>query len=133
MRRWAGWWGGALVVALLLAACRGGGDKEPSPQAGRISLTDPRAVPTAEPWSQPPPVRYLESGPLEESSTPTPIAEEGGTAPQECGDVYVVRPGDTLGSIAARCQVDLQKLIDANPDIQDPSRIFPGQRIRIPR
>jgi len=66
-------------------------------------------------------------------SQPTPTAEERETAAQECGDIYVVQPGDTLGSIAARCRVELEELLDANPGIEDPGRIFPGQRIRIPR
>lgn len=44
---------------------------------------------------------------------------------------YTVRTGDTLSSIASHLGVSLAGLIDANR-ITDPSRIQPGQRIRIP-
>lgn len=47
--------------------------------------------------------------------------------------VYVVEAGDTLGEIALRFGTTVERMLDANPDIEDPSRIFPGQRITIPR
>lgn len=54
--------------------------------------------------------------------------------PETCtGQLYTVRQGDTLGSIAAAFGVDLAALIAANPQIADPNRIFPGQVICIPR
>jgi len=117
-----------LGLALLLAACGGRGE---GPTAGpaRLPLTDPRAVPTAEPWAQPPPVRYI--------GAPSAGAERQGGGREEaagaCGDVYVVQPGDTLSGIAVRCGVDLQDILEANPQIEDPTSIFPGQEIRIPR
>lgn len=45
---------------------------------------------------------------------------------------YMVRPGDTLFMIARRFGVDLQDLINANPQIDDPDVIYPGQVICIP-
>ena len=41
-----------------------------------------------------------------------------------------VRQGDTLESIAARCGVDVDQIIELNPGI-DPLALSPGQRIRI--
>ncbi len=122
--------GAALAGAvILLAACGGGGGSEPTPAPSRLPLTDPRTVPTAVPWDQPPPVRYLPGAPSEVGGEATPTPEGRG----ECGDRYVVRPGDTLSSIAARCGVSLQDILQANPEIEDPASIFPGQEIRIPR
>jgi LysM repeat protein len=45
---------------------------------------------------------------------------------------YVVQRGDTLSGIARRFGVSLSDLEAANPEITDPSRIFPGQVINIP-
>lgn len=41
-----------------------------------------------------------------------------------------VRQGDTLESIAARCGVDVDQIIELNPGI-DPLALSPGQRVRI--
>lgn len=46
--------------------------------------------------------------------------------------VHTVVPGDTLWAIARANGVPLQQLIEANPHIQNPDLIFPGQRINIP-
>ena len=45
---------------------------------------------------------------------------------------HTVSRGDTLYSIARRHDVSLQRLIAANPQIANPSRIYPGQTIVIP-
>ncbi len=45
---------------------------------------------------------------------------------------YVVQRGDTLNGIARRFRVSLSDLEAANPQIDDPNRIFPGQVINIP-
>ncbi|MGH4002723.1 MAG: LysM peptidoglycan-binding domain-containing protein [Pseudonocardiaceae bacterium] len=45
---------------------------------------------------------------------------------------YVVQRGDTLSGIARRFGVSLSDLEEANPQITDPNRIFPGQVINIP-
>ena len=47
-------------------------------------------------------------------------------------NVHTVVPGDTLWAIARANGVPLQQLIEANPQIQNPDLIFPGQRINIP-
>ncbi len=46
--------------------------------------------------------------------------------------VYIVVSGDTLSGIAARSGVSLSALLAANPQIKDPNRIYPGDRITIP-
>lgn len=45
---------------------------------------------------------------------------------------HTVKRGDTLYSIAHRYGVSLQRLIAANPQIANPSRIYPGQTVSIP-
>jgi len=75
----------ALALALLLAtAC--GGDGDGARPAGR--LTDPRLVPTATPWGQPPAPIILEPGAL------TPVSENGTEEPGVNGEV-----GDEVTSV----------------------------------
>ena len=45
-------------------------------------------------------------------------------------DIYTVRPGDTLYSIAWRYQIDYEDLLRWNA-IDDPNNIHPGDRIRL--
>ena len=52
--------------------------------------------------------------------------------PQSGGGTYVVRWGDTLGSIANAHAVSLNALLAANPYIWNPNFIFPGQVINLP-
>ncbi|HHU29091.1 MAG: SafA/ExsA family spore coat assembly protein [Bacillota bacterium] len=53
--------------------------------------------------------------------------------PKPSVTVYIVQKGDTLFKIAQRFGVSLDALIAANPEITDPDKIFPGQKILIPR
>lgn len=46
--------------------------------------------------------------------------------------LYVVNYCQNLTRIAQALEVDLDALIEANPDIEDPNLIFPGQRLVIP-
>lgn len=48
------------------------------------------------------------------------------------GVSYIVQPGDTLYEIAKLYHVSLEALIAANPQIQNPDLIYPGQKIFIP-
>ena len=45
---------------------------------------------------------------------------------------YVVKPGDTMYSIAKYFNVPLDMLIAANPQVTNPDLIYPGQVIMIP-
>lgn len=48
------------------------------------------------------------------------------------GFIYIVRPGDTLTSIAHRFGLTVEQILAANPQITDPNLIYPGQPICIP-
>ncbi len=54
------------------------------------------------------------------------------THPSPCGPTYVVRRGDWMALIARTCQVSLSALLQANPQVTDPNRIFAGQVLNIP-
>jgi spore coat assembly protein SafA/uncharacterized protein, YkwD family len=45
---------------------------------------------------------------------------------------YTVRSGDSMWLIASRYQVGISEIIAANPQIKNPSLIYPGQVITIP-
>lgn len=45
---------------------------------------------------------------------------------------YIIRPGSTLYLIAAWFGVTLESILQINPEITDPNRIFSGQVINIP-
>jgi hypothetical protein len=57
-----------------------------------------------------------------------------GDAPEgiDRGDTYIVAPCEYMGLIAARAGVTLKDLIAANPDVEDPALIFPGQVLNLP-
>ena len=57
----------------------------------------------------------------------------GMASPVAADDVptYLVRPGDTLASIAARCGTDAATLQHLNA-LQDPRLLYPGQTLRLP-
>ena len=48
------------------------------------------------------------------------------------GQLYTVKPGDTMFFIAKRNNISLQVLINANPQVADPNTIYPGQVLCIP-
>src|SRR5690554_2893673 len=65
-----------------------------------------------------------------------PETQDNPEVAQVCGPnttPYVVRPGDTFFSIARQFGVSLEALIQANPQIPNPSQIQPGQIVCIPR
>ncbi|MCR8916463.1 LysM peptidoglycan-binding domain-containing protein [Marinobacter panjinensis] len=47
-------------------------------------------------------------------------------------EAYEVHSGDTLSAIAQRHRASLARVLNLNPEIQDPNRIFPGQTINVP-
>ncbi|WP_242057499.1 SafA/ExsA family spore coat assembly protein [Halobacillus yeomjeoni] len=53
-------------------------------------------------------------------------------ATQAATDTYTVRSGDTLWKISQRYQIGLSEIINANPQIQNPDLIYPGDRVTIP-
>lgn len=54
-------------------------------------------------------------------------------AQSSCGTPYIVQTSDSLTSIAQACGVSYGSLLDANPHINNPSMILPGQIINIPQ
>lgn len=48
------------------------------------------------------------------------------------GISYIIQPGDTLYEIAKLYHVSLEALIAANPQLDNPDLIFPGQKITVP-
>lgn len=68
--------------------------------------------------------------PIGPVDTPTPPTETEPGSP--CGAYYEVTAGDTLVEIADRCETTVDALMAINPDIEDPSLIYAGQRLAIP-
>lgn len=50
----------------------------------------------------------------------------------DCGDSYTVQRGDYLRKIALLCETTVAALERANPDLQNPNRIYPGQILMLP-
>jgi len=67
-------------------------------------------------------VLYIPTGQVPDSGYPPP---SGGT--------YVVQWGDTLGKIAGRIGVSWRDILAVNPQIQNPSLIYAGQVIYLPK
>lgn len=65
---------------------------------------------------------------------PEPMMNQPPAASIACpnGFIYTVLPGDTMYIISRRFRVSLDALVAANPQIQDPARIFPGMRVCVP-
>lgn len=62
---------------------------------------------------------------------PSPPAPTPAPTPPANENFYVVKSGDTMSKIAGMFGMSLQALIKMNPEIKDPNKIFPGQRIRV--
>jgi len=45
---------------------------------------------------------------------------------------YTVKSGDTMWKIAQKYQVGISEIIAKNPQIKNPSMIYPGQKLKIP-
>lgn len=51
---------------------------------------------------------------------------------RHCREMYIVRSGDSMWTIANMYGIPLDCLIRANPQIPNPNLIYPGQQICIP-
>lgn len=119
-----------VVVAsgLLATGCFGLGRQEATPT--------PSVTPTATPPVMLEIVTPTPGPAISPGATPT-AAPEGSPAPEgsqtsgKTPNTYVVQPGDTLYGIAAKFNVDVQALIDANK-ISDPNSLQAGQVLVIP-
>jgi LysM repeat protein len=54
-------------------------------------------------------------------------------AQSPCGEIYTVLPGDTLSEIAELCETTVTAILEANPEIDDATSLFAGQRLNIPQ
>jgi LysM repeat protein len=100
----------ALVVfgiAFLLVIVTSGGDSEPA-SSGSKSADKTRDL----------------GSPKKAKTTPTQ------TTPATSQATYVVKTGDTLGSIAEKTGVPVSKLQELNPQL-DPQALVSGQKIRL--
>ena len=105
-----------LVCVMVVTAC-GGDDKQDDTKAAR-NPTDPRRVPTATvPAQLPTPIAALDAGETRRVTLP---------------DTYVVKPGDTVATIARELGVAADDLTRANPNL-DPRSLRIGQELRVPR
>jgi LysM repeat protein len=105
--------------------------------------THPPAAPVAETTTQTTAGETLQAavgtgGEPEENVNPTEAEEaESPTATEPPGETerteleYQVQPGDTLGGIATRFEVDLAELMEVN-ELTDPDRLEVGQTLVIP-
>ncbi len=80
--------------------------------------------------SAPPPTLAPPTATPRPTATPVPVAQA--TATPQKGGTYIVQPGDQLKHIAARYNVSIWKIIDAN-DIANPDSLRIGQVLQIPR
>ena len=62
----------------------------------------------------------------------TPPSTPPTTPPPASGQVYYVRSGDTLRSIASRMSTTVEEVLKVNPQIKNPNLIYVGQAINIP-
>lgn len=65
------------------------------------------------------------------TATATPTAKPKDTKPEASGETYVVEPGDTPTSIAESEGVDVDDLLELNPDI-DPAGLTVGEELDLP-
>ena len=68
----------------------------------------------------------------DDASTPAPkVTTTSTTGTTKRGPkTYRVRSGDTLGAIAEKTDVSVDKLVELNPDV-DPQSLRAGQRLRL--
>jgi nucleoid-associated protein YgaU len=74
---------------------------------------------------------------VESRETAEPTAQQPSAEPAAESDFYTVQSGDTLGKIAQEHYGAASKytvIFEANrPMLSDPDKIYPGQKLRIPR
>ncbi|MBT8143132.1 MAG: peptidoglycan-binding protein LysM [Gammaproteobacteria bacterium] len=80
---------------------------------------------------------YPKPAPAEQGGAEMVEPEAGGAAEVPDVEFYVIQPGDTLSKLAKQHYGDAMqypKIFEANREvIEDPDKIFVGQKIRIPK
>ncbi len=72
-----------------------------------------------------------------EVPSPSIVAEPSASAapaasPSSPATIYVVRKGDTLIGIAKQHHITLAALRKANPQVTDPTKLHPGDKLTVP-
>lgn len=117
-----------LGIAATLAACVAGGpapvsDRTTPGSAPRPPIAKPDPVPAPTPAPAPAPTATPQPTQAESAVVAKPLAEAG-------VPVHIVKPGDTLSSIARANAVLVRDLVAWN-NIEDPGNISVGQSIRL--
>ncbi len=104
-------------------------DETPVPDPKPTPDPTPAPKPTPEPTPVPNPTTPSDSNSQNTGST---VTEDITSQTQvRIPVVYVVKKGDTLLRIAAKNKLTLAQLLELNPQIKNPNRIYPGQEIMI--
>ncbi len=61
------------------------------------------------------------------------LGVQAAAAESTCGDTYTVQRGDYLVKIADKCGTSVSAILAANPSIKNPSVIYPGQILKMPK
>ena len=99
-------------MAIVVAGC--GASESPAPSASAAASTASTEAPSP-------------SAAAEPSATVAPSP-----SPSSAATIYVVRKGDTLIAIAKKQHVTLAALRAANPQVTDPRKLHPGDKLTIP-
>jgi LysM repeat protein len=101
-----------ILLAVTVAACGSADTPSASPSASpEPSAVESTPIPTEEETASP---------------EPTETPDSGETT------IYTVKKGDTLVAIAARHNITLAALREANPQITDPRKLRIGAKLTIP-
>jgi LysM repeat protein len=103
----------AAVVLVVVAGCGADGSPSASPSV------------SPEPSVSAAPLATATLAPATAQPTPAATASAGTTT-------YVLRKGDTLAAIAKKFKITLAALRKANPQVTDPTKIRPGDKLTIP-
>lgn len=118
---------GAALGALLLSRGPGASGPMPSGSGGASGTATPSSAVPSSPGSSAPSQAPAPSVSPIPSATPGPSASPTTTS----GRTYAVRPGDTLGAIAAKFGTTTRVLVQLN-GIANPSLIHAGEVLKLP-
>ena len=112
----------AAILASIVGLVAGCGDDDDDSSRDPLSTTDQTASPLDTTTA---PLTVATTAATTGATTATATTVPGGT------QTYTVASGDALSTIAARFQTSVKAIQDAN-GIEDPNKIFVGQKLTIP-
>ena len=107
---------GAIAGLAAAALSLGSGSVTTSPKAAPAAVVAPAAV-------------------LAPAAAPAPAAEVATKAPSSTAkapEQMIVVEGDSLSGIAIRRGISVEAMIDANPQLADPTLLYPGDTVNLP-